>query len=370
MAPIYFRRGDVCGLHESGSRGLRLRSPRGRARDAGRSAGGGDAGREARGARGAADAGDPKQSFKVTIYPAYTTAGQPTTFEVTVANLGSGDDAAIRPAVAADGLHAVAAGPERAVPAQDAGAANGRCRCGSISLKPGREAAVQRQRDRAQACGNTALHWTSHALPGRDPVGRAAVAPDGVRATLASRWSARGRPCAATAARRARPTCPRRSAATASSRTRPRARCAGRSTSARRLTCGAYQFRDPNWYDSVVTPPPPGRRRPIASVAPIVDTVSYTIKNTTTQGLGFCLGATYDFTTASGNQAPAAKLPTGDPGVHRPAPDVHPRDAAVHLEDLADSPTRRDRLRRGDDHPDPGAGRSLGSALTAYAGAG
>ncbi len=32
------------------------------------------------------------------------------------------------------------------------------------------------------------------------------------------------------------------------------------------------------------------------------------------QGVGFCLGATYEFVTASGNQARAGKLPTGSPG--------------------------------------------------------
>jgi hypothetical protein len=78
------------------------------------------------------------------------------------------------------------------------------------------------------------------------------------------------------------------------------------------LRCGTYRFRDPNWYDSAVTPPttsPP----PIAP-APIVDSVTYTIRNATTKGIGFCLGATYEFATASGAQARPGALPNGKPG--------------------------------------------------------
>ena len=63
-----------------------------------------------------------------------------------------------------------------------------------------------------------------------------------------------------------------------------------------------------------MTPPPPGTPPPIATVAPIVNTVSYTIKNTTPAGIEFCLGAPYDFTTTSGAMAPAGKLPNGKSG--------------------------------------------------------
>jgi hypothetical protein len=80
----------------------------------------------------------------------------------------------------------------------------------------------------------------------------------------------------------------------------------------RRLICGAYGFHDRNWYDSVVTPP--ATAPPPAGTAPIVDVVSYTVKNTTSKGIDFCLGAAYDFVTASGNQAPAGTLPNGNAG--------------------------------------------------------
>jgi hypothetical protein len=80
----------------------------------------------------------------------------------------------------------------------------------------------------------------------------------------------------------------------------------------RRLSCGSYRFRDPNWYNAVVVPST--SQTPTTVPIPIFDHVTYLIRNTTAKGVGFCLGAGYDFTTASGNQAPAGKLPSGNPG--------------------------------------------------------
>jgi len=78
------------------------------------------------------------------------------------------------------------------------------------------------------------------------------------------------------------------------------------------LHCGPYRFRDPNWYDSAVTPPTTSP--PTTAPAPIVDTVTYTIRNAKANGTGFCLGVGYEFTTASGAPARAGTLPTGKPG--------------------------------------------------------
>ena len=78
------------------------------------------------------------------------------------------------------------------------------------------------------------------------------------------------------------------------------------------LTCAGYQRRDPNWYEANVTPP--SSQLDTRATAPLVDDVTYTIKNTTSSGIGFCLGAAFEFTTASGAQAPARALPNGKPG--------------------------------------------------------
>jgi hypothetical protein len=78
----------------------------------------------------------------------------------------------------------------------------------------------------------------------------------------------------------------------------------------KRLVCAGYKLRDSNWYDSVVT----GAQPPPTGTPPITDQITYTIKNVHSNGIGFCLGATYDFTTASGALAPKATLPSGAPG--------------------------------------------------------
>jgi hypothetical protein len=79
----------------------------------------------------------------------------------------------------------------------------------------------------------------------------------------------------------------------------------------KRLTCGSYRFRDPNWWDAAVVST---TQTPITAPIPIFDRVTYKIRNATAKGIGFCLGAAYDFTTASGNKAKAGPLPTGNPG--------------------------------------------------------
>ena len=78
----------------------------------------------------------------------------------------------------------------------------------------------------------------------------------------------------------------------------------------RELICPGYTNRDKNWYDETLTNASPAP----AGTAPFVDTVTYRIDNTTSSGVGFCLGASYDFTSASHAQAPHGTLPNGKPG--------------------------------------------------------
>jgi hypothetical protein len=67
-------------------------------------------------------------------------------------------------------------------------------------------------------------------------------------------------------------------------------------------TDDGYKGRDPNWYEFVEST---GQR---------VKTITYTIKNTTPDGIQSCFGAPYQFTTSSGGSASAEPLPDGSNG--------------------------------------------------------
>jgi hypothetical protein len=264
------------------------------------------------GARGAQEtAAIPRQAFKVTIYPAYTTAGQSTTFEVKVAN-ASAPGTMLQSVQLSPPPGFTLSRPGPNAPFRRKTLVQRRTlSLRHISLKPGAKLQFNVNATAPKRCGNL-THWTSHAFQ--------AATPTGAQLSLQSALSNVGVTvvCPSTAVcGDGGPACSTSLPTSVSSYGVVSNASAGtlRGTIdvGRRLTCGAYQFHDSNWYDSVVTPPatPPP---PTATVVPIVDTVSYTIKKTTTQGLDFCLGATYDFPTASGGQAPAAKLPTGAAG--------------------------------------------------------
>jgi hypothetical protein len=68
------------------------------------------------------------------------------------------------------------------------------------------------------------------------------------------------------------------------------------------LTCAGYEAVDPNWYESVM------------STSNRVKVITYTLDNTSPEGIQFCFGAPYEFTTSSGGPAPAGTLPDGTPG--------------------------------------------------------
>ena len=96
-----------------------------------------------------ASAAVASHKFKVLISPAYTTAGQSTTFEVTVANSSSkGTSLGSVAAHSADRLHALAPDRHRASATQDAGA-EATARPHQISVKPGASVQDPGHRDRA-----------------------------------------------------------------------------------------------------------------------------------------------------------------------------------------------------------------------------
>ena len=250
-------------------------------------------------------------AFKVTIYPAYATAGLQTTFEVTVANTSS------QPTT----LHSVQITPPTGFTVAHPGPTSPLRRktfvqkrtfsLHQISLKPGHRMRFDVTTTAPTRCGKRSLlRWTSRAFEGSSPSGpqlALQTAASSVGVTVVCPQLAAcgdGGPACSTSVKTSVSTYGVVSNAAAGT-------LHGTLDVGKPLKCGAYRFRDPNWYDSVVTPPASGLP---AGVPPIVDQVSYTIVNASSQGLGFCLGALYDFVNASGAMAPAGKLPNGNAG--------------------------------------------------------
>ncbi len=246
-------------------------------------------------------------SFKVTISPAYATAGQWTTFEVTVANTSS-------PGTSLRSLQLTAPTgftlqPAANSPWQHKPKIKGRTLSRQVSVRP-RSKVVFNVRATAPArCGKSVLRWSARAFQSATASGpqlalRSALSSVGVTVVcpLTAACGDGGPPCSTNVV--------------TSVSTYGVVSNAGSGTLRQtlnvgnRLSCGAYRFRDPNWYDSGVISP----TLPPAGTPPIMDQISYTIKNASPNGIGFCLGATYEFTTASGNPARAGKLPNGNAG--------------------------------------------------------
>jgi hypothetical protein len=249
--------------------------------------------------------------FRVTIYPAYTTAGQPTTFEVTIANT-SPRGTALRSFQLTPPTGFKLSRPAPNAPLRrKTRVLNRTLSVRQLSLAPGSKVRIFATATAPAKCGKSPLRWTSRAFQGGTPAGpqltfQSALSSVGVTVACpaAAACGDGGPPCSTslTTSTSVYGVVSNASAGT----------LRGTVDVGRPLTCGKYRFRDPNWYDSAVTPPsaPP----PSGAGASIVDVVSYTIKNAGSQGIGFCLGATYEFVTASGQQARAGKLPTGAPG--------------------------------------------------------
>jgi|SRR5947209_502394 len=253
-----------------------------------------------------------KPSFKVAISPEYTTAGQPTTFQVTIVNtspkgntLGS---VKISPPSGFTPPHPTPGSPLRRKTTVRART----LMLHQIAVNPGKQARLSVTATAPGRCGSrAALHWSSQGFVGRNGSG-ARVALNAATSNLGVKVLCPDvMPCgvAGAACHTSLLTSNSTYAVTsdATSGTLNQTVNVGNN-----LRCGGYRFRDPNWYDSVVTPP--STAPPTTAATPIVDTVTYTIRNAKANGTGFCLGVAYQFTTASGAPARAGTLPTGSPG--------------------------------------------------------
>jgi hypothetical protein len=253
-----------------------------------------------------------KPSFKVAISPEYATAGAPTTFRVTIVNTSSPGTTVgsvkISPPSGFTAPHPTLGSPLR----RKTKVRDRTLMVHEISVNPGRQARLTVTATAPAKCGGrTTLHWTSQAFEAQNGSGsqlplNAASSSLGVTVLCPGvAPCGDGGPACSTSLVTSNSTYA--VVSDAASGTLNQTVNVGN-----RLRCGGYRFRDPNWYDSVVTPP--STSPPTAAPTPIVDNVTYTIRNASMNGIGFCLGVTYDFTTRSGAQAPARTLPTGAPG--------------------------------------------------------
>jgi hypothetical protein len=251
-------------------------------------------------------------SFKVAISPEYTTGGQPTTFEVTVVNTSSArttlGSVKITPPAGFTPPQPVSRSPLRGKTTVQ----NRSLMLDQISLNPGKKAQLSVIATAPDKCGSrTVLHWTTQAFRAKNGSG-AQLALDAALSSLAVRVLCP----AAAACGDGGPPCS--TSLVTSESTYGVISDAGSGTLnqtvnvGNNLRCGAYRFRDPNWYDSVVAPA--STSPPTTSTTPILDTVTYKIRNARAKSIGFCLGVGYEFTTNSGAPARAATLPTGNPG--------------------------------------------------------
>ncbi len=253
-----------------------------------------------------------KPSFKVAISPEYATAGEPTTFQVTIVNTSSRGttlgSVKISPPSGFTPPHPTPGSPLR----RKTKVRNRTLTLHQISVNAGRRAQLTVSATAPAKCGGrTTLHWKTQAFEAQNGSGsqlalNAAVSSLGVTVLCPDLAPCGdGGPACSTGLVTSNSTYA--VVSDAASGTLNQTVNVGN-----KLRCGTYRFRDPNWYDSVVSPPTTSP--PTAAQTPIIDSVTYTIRNATMNGIGFCLGASYDFATRSGALAHARTLPTGNPG--------------------------------------------------------
>ncbi len=252
-----------------------------------------------------------RPSFTLTVSPEYTTAGQPTTFRLTVVNtstpgttLGS---VKVTPPTGFTSPQPTPGSPLRGRTQVQ----NRTLSLRRLQLTAGKQAQLSITATAPAQCGRKRLHWNTQAFQG--------TTPSGPQLALNSALSSLGVTVLCPAAAACGDGGPPCSTSLVTSNSTYGVISNASSGTLRQtvnvgnpLVCGAYRFRDPNWYDSLVVPPT--SQPPTAAPVPIVDQITYRIRNTKAKGVGFCLGVAYDFTTASGAKARAGTLPTGNPG--------------------------------------------------------
>ena len=245
-----------------------------------------------------------KHAFKVTIYPAYTTAGLQTTFDVTVANTSSqGTTLHSVQVIPPAGFTLVHPGPTAPL-RRKTFVQNRTFSLRQISLKPGHEVQFNVTATAPTTCGQgKALRWTSRAFEGSRVSGpqlALQTATSSVGVTVVCPQLA---PCGDGG-----PACSTSETTNVSTYSATSDAGAGTLVGGldvgTRLLCRGYKPRDPNWYDSLLN----------GSPAAVNYQIQYTLKDTNPGQLAVCLGLPYEFTTASGNNAPSALLPNGKPG--------------------------------------------------------
>jgi hypothetical protein len=245
-----------------------------------------------------------KRAFKVTISPAYTTAGLQTTFQVTVANMSS-KGTTLRSVQVVPPTGFTLARPAPTSPLKRKILVQKRTfSLRSILLKPGQKKQFSVIATAPTKCGTKTLErWTSHAFEGSTP--------SGVQLALQNATSTVGvtvicpqlAPCGDGG-----PACSTTETTNVSSYTAVSDAGSGTLVGGldvgKRLVCGGYKAQDPNWYDSVLNNGPTS----------VNYQIQYTLKDTDPSRLRVCFGLPYEFIAASGNNAHSAQLPNGKPG--------------------------------------------------------
>ena len=212
----------------------------------------------------ATGAATPAASFKISISPEYTTAGQTTTFRVTVVNTSApGTTLGSVKVTPPTGFKPPHPAPGTSVRGKTR-VQNRTLSLQRVSLRPGRQTRISITAIAPTKCGRTLLHWSSRAFEGATGSG-ASLALDSALSHLgvtvlcpaAAACGDGGPPCSTSLVTLGSTYAVVSDAASGTLRQTVNV--------GNRLTCGSYRFRDANWYDSAVVPPttapPPTTRR-------------------------------------------------------------------------------------------------------------